>query len=75
VHFLGSSGVAPSQWNAQSQVVGETFYDFTGGDVDGNYLPLFNARVGRNLGSVRVDYYGNPRPTSGARNVGAVESH
>jgi hypothetical protein len=73
VHFLNSSGVVPSQWNAQSGVQGETYHDFSGGDLNGDYLPLFNARVGRPIGSVRVDYYGDPRPATGKRNVGAVE--
>ncbi len=73
VHFLASSGVAPSQWNSMNEVERDAYYNFTGGDLGEDYRPLFNARIGRPLGSVMVDYYGNPRPATGRRDVGAVE--
>jgi hypothetical protein len=73
VHFINSSGVVAGQWSAHSEVGTENYHDFTGSDLGGDYQPLFNARIGRPIGSVMVDYYGNPRPASGSRNVGAVE--
>jgi hypothetical protein len=73
-HHLSSGGVTATQWANMWQTQDGAYRDFGPTDLNAAFVPQFDAETGVNINAVKYDYYGNPRPSSGAWTVGAVET-
>lgn len=72
-HFMNGQGLTPQQWASYSQTENENYRSMTNSDLNGEYLPQFNAAMGVKIPGVFTDFYGNLRPSTGPWSVGAVE--
>ena len=73
VHATGTGSKTVTQWATIGQTSAEGYRPFVAGDLNGQFVPQFNANVGVPVPGVRTDMYGTPRPVSGLWAVGAVE--
>ena len=74
VHYVGGGAKTQSQW-ASMGGSSEQYRSFSTADLNSQYVPQFSANIGVQMAGVRLDYYGNARPTTGAMTVGAVETN
>jgi len=74
VHVVGGGGKTVPQWAGYSQVNSEAYRPFTAADLNSQFRPQFSANSGAAVPGVHRDFYGNPRPLTGAVTAGAVQT-
>ena len=72
-HRLSTGGVPDWRWDSFTQTEFEHYRQYTEGDLDVLYQPVFPAIFADHPLGVQVDYFGRRRPPGGNLTVGAVE--